>query len=214
MNGSRTVWVTRHGIRQDFVAADWHETAQRPHDTPLAQQGFQQALETGQRLLEENIAAIYASPFLRTVQTAHVIADVLGLKIYVEYGICEALKPKWYPQKPQLLSLEMLQEEYPRIDPNYQSLVMPIYPEANDALTFERCKRASHAITASSQGNLLLVGHGASVEGVVRGLTGATTGFACHTCALNKIVFTDGSWQLAASGIDHLSIRDDELRFF
>lgn len=40
---------------------------------------------------DENIRHIYASPFLRTVQTAHQVADVLSVPVRVEYGLSEGL---------------------------------------------------------------------------------------------------------------------------
>ena len=39
----------------------------------------------------ENIRHIYASPFLRTVQTAHQVADVLSVPVRIEYGLSEGL---------------------------------------------------------------------------------------------------------------------------
>ena len=42
-------------------------------------------------LQEENIRHIYASPFLRTVQTAHQVASVLSVPVRVEYGLSEGL---------------------------------------------------------------------------------------------------------------------------
>lgn len=213
MGSAVTVWVTRHGVRQDFVDPDWRKTAHRVYDTPLAKTGFQQAFETGLRLQEENIAAIYASPFLRTVQTAHTIAEVLDLKVYIENGICEALKPEWFENSPDFLPSHILQRDYPTIDISYQTLLKPAYPEPNDPITFERCKKVGQSILANADSPILFVGHGASVEGLVRGLTSVTKGFDCRTCALNKVSYIDGKWRLDYAGVDHLSCKDDELRF-
>lgn len=213
MGSAITVWVTRHGIRQDFVDPHWRKTAQRVYDTPLAKTGFQQAFETGVRLKEENIVAIYASPFLRTVQTAHTIAEVLNLKVYIEYGICEALKPEWFEKFPEFLSSHILQRDYSTVDINYRTLLKPTYPEPNDANTFERCQQIGQTIVANANGPILFVGHGASVEGLVRGLTAVTEGFDCRTCALNKISYIHGNGQLVYAGVDHLSCQDNELRF-
>lgn len=40
-------------------------------------------------LQREGIQAIYSSPFLRTLQTAHQVAAALDLPVHVEAGICE-----------------------------------------------------------------------------------------------------------------------------
>lgn len=39
----------------------------------------------------EGIGHIYASPFLRTVQTAHEVAKVLDVPVKLEYGLSEGL---------------------------------------------------------------------------------------------------------------------------
>ena len=66
----RTVWLVRHGNRQDFVDRSWRETAARPHDPPLSADGREQARETGRFLAGEPIDHLFASPFLRAVETA------------------------------------------------------------------------------------------------------------------------------------------------
>ena len=50
---------------------------------------------------DENIQHIYASPFLRTVQTAHQVADVLSVPVRVEYGLSEGLLASELPESDQ-----------------------------------------------------------------------------------------------------------------
>lgn len=214
MGVGRTLWVTRHGMRLDFVYPQWRSHAERPHDTPLSTEGFHQARETGLRLREEALTAIYASPFLRTVQTASAIADILRIPIHIEHGLGEALRSEWFPEAPDYLPPAALQKEYPAVDPGYRPLVEPAYPEDDYAITLARCRQTVQAIVERTQGNLLLVGHGISVEGAIRGLTSATEGFDCRMCALNKIVQVPEGWRLVYSGTEHLSWREEELRFY
>ena len=47
-------------------------------DTPLAEEGVEQARETGRQLKTEHVTAIVCSPFLRARQTAEAIAKELG----------------------------------------------------------------------------------------------------------------------------------------
>ena len=42
-------------------------------------------------LQKEKIDHIYCSPFLRTVQTAHQVANELSLPVKIEYGLSEGL---------------------------------------------------------------------------------------------------------------------------
>ena len=54
----------------------------------------------------EEISCIYASPFLRTMQTAHQVAEVLNLPVIVENGICEGLLPSMPSSSMSCLGLQ------------------------------------------------------------------------------------------------------------
>lgn len=51
-------------------------------DTPLAEEGLEQARVTGQDLRTQNVTKIVCSPFLRAQQTAEIIAGELGIPIH------------------------------------------------------------------------------------------------------------------------------------
>lgn len=50
-------------------------------DTPLAEEGLEQARRTAQELKDKNVTAIACSPYLRARQTAEVIAGELGVHL-------------------------------------------------------------------------------------------------------------------------------------
>ena len=50
-------------------------------DTPLAEEGLEQARITGQDLKNENVTKIVCSPFIRAQQTAEIIAGELGIAL-------------------------------------------------------------------------------------------------------------------------------------
>lgn len=50
-------------------------------NTPLAEEGLEQARITGQDLRGQNVTAIVCSPFIRAQQTAEIIAGELGLAL-------------------------------------------------------------------------------------------------------------------------------------
>lgn len=50
-------------------------------DTPLAEEGLEQAKVTGQDLRRENVTKIICSPFIRAQQTAEIIAGEVGLPL-------------------------------------------------------------------------------------------------------------------------------------
>ena len=97
----RRVWIARHGHREDFVGdqpgGDWHLTAARPHDPGLSPLGLAQGRALGRRLADEaRLAHIFASPFLRAIQTAHAVAEATGLTVKIEDGLGEWLNPVWF----------------------------------------------------------------------------------------------------------------------
>ena len=56
--------------------------AERPHDPPLAEEGWRQARAAAALLAGEGITRIVTSPLLRARQTAEPLAARLGLKYY------------------------------------------------------------------------------------------------------------------------------------
>lgn len=59
-------------------------------ETSLTERGIQQAREVAESLVGLNITDIYSSPALRTIQTAFIIAERLGMKFVVDDRLREA----------------------------------------------------------------------------------------------------------------------------
>lgn len=210
---NQVVWVTRHGNREDFVNPDWRKTAERPFDPALSPDGFVQAQKTGERLVGEGITHIFASPFLRTVQTANEIADVLDKRIYLEPGLAEWMNPDWFPGVPEMLSYETLAQMYPRIDLKYTPFGEFTYPETvDDAL--ERAGRTAHRLAGAYPGTILLVGHGVSVTGAVEGLDPDLEILECALCSIFKLIKNENGWETELRGdISHLGHAQEAKRF-
>lgn len=85
----QTIWIARHGNRQDFVDRNWRLSAPMPFDPELSADGAVQAQKLAGRLVGENIQHIFASPSLRTLETANYAAEALDLPIKVEAGLSE-----------------------------------------------------------------------------------------------------------------------------
>ncbi|KAL0663102.1 hypothetical protein Bca4012_099939 [Brassica carinata] len=126
-DGCQNILMLRHGDRIDKINPLWPDTASRPWDPPLVQDGLVRAFQTGQRIrsqIQFPIHRVFVSPFIRCVQTAsEVIAalstvdlnpnatsskDVLSidkskLKVSIEFGLSEmlnsmAIRPKVAPK--------------------------------------------------------------------------------------------------------------------
>lgn len=199
---SQTIWIARHGNRLDFVCPEWFNTALRPYDPPLSEDGFVQAKQLAQRLKGENIRHIFASPFLRTVQTAHAVAEALDLPLKLEWGLCEWLNPEWMATKPETAPLAELVKKYPRIDLSYQSYLVPQYPETPESVCLNRAAETARYLAATFAEDILLVGHGATVLGSTMGLIPGVTAFDLRTplCCLVKLVRENDQWAIKLNG--------------
>lgn len=209
----QTIWIARHANRLDFVNPEWFNTAERRYDPPLSDDGFEQASQLAQRLKGESIQHIFASPFLRTTQTAHLVADALNLPLKLEWGLCEWLNPEWMGAAPETLPPEVLAQEYPRIDLSYTSRIKPQYPET-DETCMTRAGETARLLAAEFPENLLLVGHGASVLGTTWGLVAGSPEVQASLCCLVKVVWQDEQWTLELNGdTSHLSQSESAIRF-
>jgi broad specificity phosphatase PhoE len=210
----QTVWLARHANRLDFVNPDWFLTATRRYDPPLSDDGVVQARQLGQRLLGQDITHIFVSPFLRTIQTAHTVAENLNLDLKIENGLSEWLNPDWMTHPPETAPLSELKVLFPRIDLTYRSKVTPQYPETKTQV-LSRARLTAKLLTAEVTGNILLVGHGISVAGCILGLSPKTDleDIKVPLCSLFQFSSLEVEWvcQLKAD-TTHLNAVETEIR--
>ena len=209
---SQTVWIARHGNRLDFINPEWFNTAIRRYDPPLSDDGFVQAAELGQRLKSEQIKHIFASPFLRTIQTANEIAQILDLPIKLEAGLGEWHNGEWMTESPETHPQEFLQQKFPLIDWNYQSHLYPQYPETNEDVDRRTAATVRQLVSEYSE-DILIVGHGASVYGVTQGLVANLSESKVALCSLTKVRGNGNNWNLEFyADTSHLSHTESEVR--
>lgn len=202
---SQIIWLARHGNRLDFVHPEWFNTACRRYDPPLSDNGFIQARQLAQRLQAEKIEYIFASPFLRTIQTAHLIAEQIHLPIKLEAGLGEWHNPDWMSEKPEIHLPDELEQLYPLIDWSYRSQILPDYPESLVKVK-QRTQLAINKILQKFRGNMLIVGHAISVTGIAQALIGDGNQINTSLCSLTQIIQQDHQWLLALNGdTSHLS---------
>lgn len=210
------IWIARHANRLDFVNPDWFLTAERRYDPPLSDDGVVQAQQLAQRLKTEKISYIFASPFLRTVQTASAVAEVLNLSVQLETGLSEWLNPAWMTEEPERLSVSALAALFPRVDVGYTPHIAAQYPETQ-AQVRERSAQTARCLSAECYPeNILLVAHGASVMGAAMGLVGevAQREVKASLCSLVKVVRQESQWLLELKGdTSHLTRTEEVVRF-
>ena len=209
----QTVWIARHGNRIDFVNPDWFLTAEHRYDPHLSEDGHVQAKQLANRLKGEGISHIFASPFLRTVQTANYAAEALDLSIKLEWGLCEWLNPEWMTEMPETESVEDLYRRFPRVDASYKGGVAN-YPETGEAC-LKRAGETAKRLANEFPDDMLLVAHAGSVVGSAIGLLGdPKTKIKASLCCLVKVVRDQGEWSIALNGdTSHLTDSETVVRF-
>ncbi|KAJ3057361.1 hypothetical protein HK097_008456 [Rhizophlyctis rosea] len=215
-----TVFIVRHGIRQDFLTPDFTSPTGLPHDPPLANSGHDQAQDLADHLIQigPNIKYIVSSPFSRCLQTIQPYAQRTGLKVKIETGIAEwfnawgkePTEPPPHPH-PDLTDIKRL---FPGIvDETYQ----PVYPESTkweskdevharfgevlerliphiESIASSDVGKGSNGITNNEEtGDLLIVTHAAGMIAAVRALLGERRkDVNCGVASVAKLTRTDG----------------------
>jgi broad specificity phosphatase PhoE len=208
----QTVWIARHGNRLDFVNPEWFNTAERRYDPPLSADGLVQAQELGQRLKTENIQHLFVSPFLRAIQTANEVAKVINLPLNLEAGLGEWHNGEWMTEAPETNPQEFLAAAYPGINWSYQSHLHPQYPETKADVN-RRTAATIKQLVSKFDGDILLVGHSASVFGITQGLVTETPDCKVALCSLTKVARKGKNWDLEFyADTSHLSQTETQVR--
>ena len=194
----RMVFTARHGHRQDNADTDWGKYAKWPDDPELSELGTRQAEELAQRLRGVSIDHIFSSHFLRTLQTAYPASEILGKRIKLETGFGEWMKQEWFQSEPDLMPLQYKMSLFPRVDRCYRPFLRAAIPETRDDLERRIVATVRHVLDTAG-GDILIFGHGGTVEGVHFALTNERPAPNSELCCLNRYVECGGGWKLAAS---------------
>jgi broad specificity phosphatase PhoE len=195
MMAERTIFIARHGSREDFQDPQWAPRAENPYDPDLSATGIREAQQLAQRMARERIAYLYSSPYLRAIHTAHPCAETLGLPIRIEAGFGEWRNANWFAYPPRTRSLRELKERFPMVDDRYQSLVEPGFPESKSE-SVRRFGRTIDETLRRTAGNLLIAGHGATVEGIGMSLLSGGFDPSADPASLCRLDLADGFWHL------------------
>ncbi|XP_012882864.1 PREDICTED: ubiquitin-associated and SH3 domain-containing protein A isoform X2 [Dipodomys ordii] len=206
----RSVLVVRHGERVDQIfGKSWLQQCCTPdgryhrpdlnfpqslpqrsssikdfeNDPPLSSCGIFQARLAGDALRDSGlrVAAAFASPALRCVQTARHILEALKLemtlKIRVEPGIFEWTKWEASKTTPAFMTLEELRDANFNVDADYRPAVprSSLLPAESYEEYVDRCTLSMGRILAAcppEAGIILVVGHGSSLDSCTRPLLG------------------------------------------
>jgi broad specificity phosphatase PhoE len=197
----RTVSLVRHGDRRDFADPSWARSADRPEDPPLSRAGVAQVEALAARLRGAPVEHVFSSPFLRCVETADVLAAALSADLKIEPGLSEWLSREWFPLPPRTRALGDLCARFPRIDPGYAPRGAARHGESGTEALL-RSGRTVLRLLADFPGDVLAVGHGASILGSTAALLGVPAGEAegllpeIPCASLTRLRSDDARWAL------------------
>lgn len=141
------VTVVRHGHRLDREDRDtWkrsRESADHPYDSPLTQRGRNAARTVGETLKAMDAVArwglVITSPYVRCVQTAAEIAQVLQLPMVFDVEFGEVFDEVYMPNaggkvqhRPAEQLIQIMEKEYPGVEVAVKSVFgkQPFWPES------------------------------------------------------------------------------------
>jgi broad specificity phosphatase PhoE len=158
--------LIRHGQSVGNAA----DRIQGLNDEPLTDLGREQAQALAYRLRAHYVlSALYSSPLLRALQTAEIIARVLGLSVQVEDRLKE-----YDPGVVTGMRWEEVQAQYPEIAKRWaeDSWRVPIPGEEGAEVFQERVMAALEEIVTAHDGDetVAVVAHGGTLSAYLAGL--------------------------------------------
>ncbi|KAL3120241.1 hypothetical protein niasHT_008868 [Heterodera trifolii] len=94
----QTLWIIRHAEREDNINEEWKKGLSKleQEDSPLSERGIRQAEELGKWFGKINVDRVYASPFIRCLETAN---GLIGGKNYPRGSIQQGTDQRGSDQK-------------------------------------------------------------------------------------------------------------------
>ncbi|HTD53147.1 MAG TPA: histidine phosphatase family protein [Thermoanaerobaculia bacterium] len=163
---STRVFLVRHGATEltseDAFAGET--------DVALSDTGRDQAGKLAQRLAHESIAAFYASPLSRTMDTAKILAAPHGLSVTPAPGLKEISHGHWEGQRRATVE-KLYPEEYARWESDPYSFA-PQGGETGLAVTARALPALLAIIEANRDRQVAVVSHKATIRLLISSLLG------------------------------------------
>ena len=141
--------------------------------SPLTKNGLEKSINLVNYLEKEKINSIYASPYIRTLQTIYPYSKKYNLKSKLDYSLAELYQEDNIPKKSYQITLPEYIAETFKYDDEYKSLIMPAdvnFPE-NIKLFNERIKHFLKTIIRNNyntDNNIVLVTHQGVIDIIMR----------------------------------------------
>jgi len=163
---STRLFLIRHGAtvltREDRFAG--------ATDVPLSDEGREQARRLASRLARERIAAVFASPLGRTVETARILAEPHGLEVQTRPGLREISHGRW-----EQMTRGEVEEKFPEEAAAWNEdpyTFAPLEGESGLAVTARALPVLIDIVREHPSANILVVSHKATIRLLLSSILG------------------------------------------
>ena len=163
---STRVFLIRHGATV-LTAEDRFAGAT---DVELSDEGREQARHLGERLRTEKVAAVYASPLSRTVETASLIAQPHELEVMKREGLREISHGRW-----EQMTRREVDEKFPEEAAAWEEdpyTFAPVGGESDLAVTARALPVLLEIVRAHRDEGVIVVSHKATIRLLLSSLLG------------------------------------------
>jgi broad specificity phosphatase PhoE len=163
---STRVFLIRHGATV-LTAEDRFAGAT---DVELSDEGREQAQRLAERLSTEKVAAVYASPLGRTVETASIIARPHGLEVVRREGLREISHGHW-----EQMTRRQVEERFPAEAAAWEEDPYTFAPEGGEsglAVTARALPVLVEIVRTHRNQNVIIVSHKATIRLLLSSILG------------------------------------------
>src|SRR6266852_7516958 len=160
------VFIVRHGATV-LSAEDRFAGAT---DVALSDEGREQTRRLAERLSDEKIVAVYASPLGRTVETAQILAAPHKLDVQPRDGLREISHGRW-----EQMTRHEVEKEFPEEAAEWEKdpyTFAPVGGESGLAVTARALPVLMDIVREHPAGNVLIVSHKATIRLLLSSLLG------------------------------------------
>lgn len=139
-------------------------------DVPLSDEGRRQAMLLGERLSGVGVAAVYASPLSRTMETAGILAKHHGLEVHPREGLQEISHGHW-----EKLTRKEVDEKFPAEAAAWEEDPFTFAPEGGEsglAVTARALPVLLEIVRKHEGGSVIIVSHKATIRLLLSSLLG------------------------------------------
>jgi len=171
-------------------------------DSPLSPRGKAQAINCAMFLRSEISGNVkfFTSPFLRTIQTAEIIAEKFNSKFFLEPLLHEFFSKTIFPPNYKAKSLKKIALANPKINGSYtdEKWFPENFETKEDILrraVFLRNSLTKRFLSDPELGNLVLISHMATIAALIK-VTCNIEVERIDNCSITKISFEKNKFQL------------------